>query len=483
MKKHLFTLALLSIAAPLFTTNKPSYSAKPTQPNVLMIIIDDMNDWIDLLDENGPIRTPQLGRLASRGTLFTNAYCSSPACNPSRVSLLTGLRPGTSGVYGNKTNWRAALPSAVTIPQQFMQHGYHVAGAGKIFHHHLAGAFHDASAFHQFRAMPDPPDAPMPQQKLNQLAWYGSPNTDWGVYPADEQNHVDVRTVDYCIERLNEDHGKPLFLAAGIFRPHMPFFAPASAFTKYPEDQVTLPLLKEDDLNDIPTGGKKLLSAKKWFWDGMMKAEGRKPGSWEASVRAYQACATFADTQVGRLLDGLDQSGKAGNTIIVLCSDHGYHLGEKKHWEKFALWEKTTHIPMIVVAPNVTTPGSVCEHPVDLTAIYPTLNELCGFTTPYKLDGVSLVPLLKNVDATWKHPAVMTYGRGNHAVRKGPWRYISYADGTEELYNHQTDKAEHNNLAPQKENAAVIARLRKFLPKVEAKAASDLKKPKSISTK
>ena len=360
-----------------------------------------------------------------------------------------------------------------------MQNGYHVAGAGKIFHHHLAGAFHDARAFHQFLAMPDPPDAPMPRQKLNQLAWYGSPNTDWGVYPKDEQNHVDVRTVDYCIERLKEDHGKPLFLAAGIFRPHMPFFAPESAFTKYSEDQVTLPLLKDGDLDDIPAGGKKLLNAKKWFWDGMMKAESQKPDTWKASVRAYQACATFADTQVGRLLDGLDQSGKAGNTIIVLCSDHGYHLGEKKHWEKFALWEKTTHIPMIIVAPNVTSPGSVCQHAVDLTAVYPTLNELCGFTAPHKLDGVSLVPLLKNVDANWQHPAVMTYGRGNHAVRQGPWRYIHYADGTEELYNHETDKAEHNNLATQKENAAVIARLRKFLPKVEAKAAPDLKKPKS----
>jgi len=448
------------------------------RPDVWFIVVDDLNDWIRLLDKDAPIRTPNLERLASRGVLFERAYTASPACNPSRVAVLTGLRPATSGVYGNKTDWRRALPDAVTLPRHFMDHGYRVEGAGKIFHHHYGGAFHDADSFHAFQGMPDPPDAPMPARKLNGLSWYGSPNTDWGIWPAREADHVDVRTVDFCIGRLRAKRDRPLFLACGIFRPHMPFFAPARWFDQYPKTGLELPELKDGDTADIPSGGQALLKQKAWFWKGMLKADQETPGAWRDAVRAYQACAGFADAQVGRLLDALDASGRADSTVIVLWSDHGYHLGEKTHWEKFALWEKTTHVPFLIVAPGVAKAGGVCHRPVDLMSVYPTLIELCGLTPKPELDGVSLLPLLRAPDAPWERPAVMTYQRGNHAVRSERWRYIRYADGSEELYDHSNDPNEWTNLADDPGRQDIKARLRKWLPKQSAKPAPDLKRPK-----
>ncbi len=452
--------------------------AGEARPDVLFIAIDDLNDWIQLLDKDAPIRTPNLERLAARGVLFTRAYTASPACNPSRVAVLTGLRPSTSGVYGNKTDWRRALPEATTLPQRFMAAGYDVEGAGKVFHHHYGGAFHDKPSFHKFQPLPDPPDSPMPPAKLNRLAWYGSPNTDWGPWPEQEKDHVDVRTVDYCIERLRAKRDRPLFLACGIFRPHMPFFAPRRWFAEYPKESVVLPKLKEDDTADIPAGGRKLLEQKAWFWRGMQKAETETPGAWRDAVRAYQVCATFADAQVGRLLEALDASGRADRTVIALWSDHGYHLGEKTHWEKFALWEKTTHVPLIVVAPGIAKPGSSCGRPVDLTAIYPTLLDVCGLPPAPDGDGVSLVPLLRDPNAAWERPAVMTYQRDNHAARSERWRYIRYADGTEELYDHANDPNEWSNLADDIGREEVKAQLRRWLPTKSAAPAPDMKRPR-----
>jgi len=450
--------------------------AELTRPNVLMIVVDDLNDWITLLDDEAPIRTPNLERLAARGVSFRRAYCASPACNPSRVAVLTGRRPSTTGVYGNKSDWRRALPDAVTLMQHFIAHGYRVEGAGKIFHHHLGGAFHDVASFHDFLLMQDPPDAPMPSKKLNGLADFGSPNTDWGIWP-EEGTHVDVRTVDDCTARLarHDADGPPLFLASGIFRPHMPFFAPAMAFAEYPRDRVVLPTLADGDLDDVPSGGMALWNAKRWFWDGMTAAEHASEGTWGDAVRAYQACAMFADAQIGRLLDALDSSGEADRTVIVLWSDHGYHLGEKEHWEKFALWEKTTHVPYIVVAPGVSVAGTRCDRPVDLMSVYPTLIELCGLSPRDDLDGVSVVPLLKDPATSWDRPALSTYLAGNHALRTERWRYIRYADATEELYDHEIDPHEWYNLADNPRHVALKRDLRRWMPEHDAANVPDLK--------
>lgn len=442
------------------------------KPDVLMIVVDDMNDWVSLLDPDSPVPTPNLERLAARGMSFTRAYCASPACNPSRVATLTGLRPTTSGVYGNGSDWRGALPDRKTIFQQFRDAGYYVAGAGKIFHHHLDGAFHDDDSFDRF--VPMRPQL-YPDKKLNRAPGYGSRNTDWGAWPPREEDSIDHATVE-AIELLLQEapEDRPLFLSCGIFKPHSPFFAPASVHERLGE--VNLPGRRDDDWEDLPSGARDLMEKKKWFWRGMMEVEKEFPGSYREFIRAYAACCLYADEQIGKVLDTLEATGRSENTIIVLWSDHGFHLGEKDHIEKFALWEKANRIPLLVVAPGITRPGSVCDRPVDLSALYPTLLALAGLPADSSCDGTSLVSLLENPSAVWELPALMTYGRGNHAVRSDRWRFIRYADGTEELYDHQVDPNEWKNLAGEGSYRAVLEEHRKWLPAEEAELVPNLKK-------
>lgn len=446
--------------------------ADVSRHDVLFIVVDDMNDWISVLDPEVPIRTPNLERLAKRGMLFTHAYCASPACNPSRVATLTGMRPSTTGVYGNKSDWRGAVPDRKTIMQQFMTAGYDVRGAGKIFHHHLDGAFHDDDSYRDFKHMCL---QEYPPNKLNDAPDYGSRNTDWGQWPSHVEDAIDFHTASYCVEALSCRAGdKPLFLACGIFKPHSPFFAPAKYHETY--HGMELPTRNVNDWNDLPAGAATLMRTKKWFWQGMMNVEKKQQGSYLNFVRAYAACASFADAQIGRVLDSLDQSPQRDNTIVVLWSDHGFHLGEKDNIEKFTLWVKSNHIPFIVFAPGVTKAGSSCHRPVDMTSLYPTLLELCGLPADANCDGCSLVPLLRDPRAKWDRPAMMTYMRGNHAVRTYRWRYIRYADGSEELYDHEADPHEWDNLAGQQRYAGVIAAHRKWLPITETKQVPDLKR-------
>jgi arylsulfatase A-like enzyme len=354
--------------------------------------------------------------------------------------------------------------------QQFQAAGYSVRGAGKIFHHKAEG-FHDKASFDDFQMM-----APqnMPPRKLNEADQYGSRNTDWGVWPPDEQNTIDFRTADYCIKALqNPPRDKPLFLACGIFKPHSPFFAPKQ-YHKGTE-KVRPPPRLSDDWKDLPGGAQMLMGNTKWFWNGMMKLDRRLPGSFDQFVQAYAACCVFADRQLGRVLDALDASPRRERTIVVLWSDHGFHLGEKNHIEKFALWEKSNHVPFIVVAPGVTGEGERCQRPVDLSVIYPTLLELGGLPGA-KCDGLSALSLLRDPDREWKQPALMTYGRGNHAVRSERWRYIRYADGSEELYDHTVDPHEWRNVAGSPEWEAVKAEHRAWLPAKEVAAVSNLRR-------
>ncbi len=358
--------------------------------------------------------------------------------------------------------------------------GYRVEGAGKIFHHHFGGAVHDESSFHEFLPMPDPPDAPMPLSKLNQLPEYGSANTDWGAWPEGEADALDVRSVDWCVERLLQSHDQPLFLACGLFRPHMPFFVPPRWLDSYPAGKTVLPTIFPNDLADVPEGAKALLAPSAGrFWRGMQEAEAQRPGSWREAVRHYQAAATFADAQIGRLLDALEVTPRGRAAIVVLWSDHGYQLGEKEAWEKFTLWEKATRIRFIVVAPGVTPANSICDRPVSLLDLYPTLVELASLEAPANLDGVSLLPLLREPSAPRLRPAVMTYLRGNHAVRSERWRYIRYANGDEELYDHARDPHEWTNLAGRDELAPVIAAHAHWLPRHDAPAVKDMPRPRS----
>lgn len=259
------------------------------KPDVLFIVVDDMNDWISLLDPAAPIKTPNLERLAQRGMRFTRAYCASPACNPSRVAALTGLRPSTTGVYGNKSDWQSTLSDRKTLMQQFMAAGYDVRGAGKIFHHQLDGAFHDDDSFDDFQHMQP---QKYPNEKLNGAPEYGSRNTDWGQWPKRVEDSIDFHTASYCVKALSEPVGdNPLFLACGIYKPHSPFFAPSEFHEKY--QSIGLPVRKTDDWSDLPTGAAALLKDKRWFWQGMMSVEQRQEKSYQNFIRSYAACATF----------------------------------------------------------------------------------------------------------------------------------------------------------------------------------------------
>jgi len=449
-----------------------AWAEKEPSPDVVMIVVDDMNDSISLLSPEHGIKTPNIEKLAKRGTSFTKAYCQSPACNPSRAAVMTGLNPSSTGVYGNKSDWKKAIKNHPTFFELFRSSGYQVEGAGKIYHHHLNGAFHHDESFDAFQHMDK---QNMPKVKLNKAPEYGSRNTDWGAWPLDERETIYFQSVDFCIQRLkSRNPAKPIFLTCGIFKPHSPFFAPPQYQATHGENfKITE---YAHDLEDLPSGANRILNLKKWFYQGMMKLDRKRPGSFQNFINSYAACCRFADAQIGRLMAAVDEHTKKENTIIILWSDHGFHLGEKQHIEKFALWERTTRVPFIIVAPDIANPGSECETPVDLSSIYPTLCDLAKIkNAPRNLDGHSLVPLLNNDFEDWPYPALSTYGVGNHAVRKDNWRFIHYSDGSKELYNLKSDPNEWHNLADKPQYKKIISRLTSYLPKKEKEQVKDLK--------
>jgi len=441
----------------------PSSSALGKRPDVLFIAIDDMNDWTTLFNSDNPIKTPNLERLAKRGMFFSRAYCAAAACCPSRAAIMTGVQPFNSGVYGNKDKWAKLMPDAVTVSRYFFENGYRTRGAGKIFHHGKSGAdIKYKPSFEKFFKM-----LPARWQGKNYNGYTKKPLSrviyDWGEHTL---KMIDLDTVEWCedVMESEKDSTSPMFLAAGIFKPHLPFYAPPETFKKYPFDKTKMVEMKENDLDDVPPIGRKLASKEDFIYKNTTEKPVDDPGSLKKMVQCYQASADFADQMVGRLLDKLDSTGRADNTIIVLWADHGYHLGDKESCVKFTLWEKANRVPFIIVAPGVTKPGTRCEKPVGLIDVYPTLVELAGLAQKDGIDGKSLVPLMKDPKQKW-HPAIMTMGKGNHAIRSDRWRYIRYSDGTEELYDHKNDPWEWTNLAGKKQYAKVINEHKKYLPK------------------
>jgi arylsulfatase A-like enzyme len=278
-----------------------------------------------------------------------------------------------------------------------------------------------------------------------------------------DEEMIDHINVTRAIEQINRKHEKPWFIACGLIKPHMAFSVPKKYFDKFPLESIELPKVPADDLDDIPAAGIK-----------MAKPNGDhakiiKSGRWKDAVQSYLATINFADAQLGRLIDALDRSPYKDNTIICLWSDHGWHLGEKQHWRKFALWEEATKAPMIWIVPGVTPAGRVCARPIDYMNIYPTLNDLCQLSAPknpkgQKLAGLSMRTLLADPTAAWERPALTTYGQNNHSLRGEHFRYIRYADGSEELYDHRTDPMEFTNLAKKQDLFDVKKRFSKWLP-------------------
>lgn len=437
-----------------------------SQPNVLFIAVDDLNDWVGCLGGHPQVKTPNIDALAKRGTLFSNAHCQAPLCNPSRSSLLTGLRPSSTGIYGLMPGIRDVEKTRqhVTLPQTFTAAGYHSFTVGKIYHDGSIKPKDQAAEFGTWmktggKGLPPAPIAHLPGPQLAAM--------DWGVWPERDEDTPDYKIASGAIEALQSaPKDKPFFISAGFRLPHVPCYAPQKWFDLYPDESLQMPPILENDRRDTPRFSWYL----HWKLPEPRLSTLVKAGEWRPLVRAYLATTSFMDAQVGRLLAALEESGRSDNTIVVLWSDHGWHLGEKEITGKNTLWERSTRVPLIFAGPGVTK-GAVSRRPVELLDIFPTLLEMAGFSSRPDLDGHSIVPLLKKADAPREWPAITTHNHDNHSVRTEEWRYIRYADGSEELYDLKRDPNEWTNIASTEEAKPVKANLVQWLPKVNLKPA------------
>jgi len=474
LARHVLNGAILAVLAAVV----PISAQQAARPDVLFIAVDDLNDWIGVLGGHPQAKTPNIDLLAKRGMLFSNAHTAAPSCNPSRAALMTGVLPSTSGVYSNAFDWRRApaLRDKPTLPQYLRGHGYKAMRGGKIYHawsftpDGFIGTTHPPSWDVGYPSL----NRQMPEE-IRPLYWPINRNPgliygmfDWAPVGAEDWATADGQVVSWARRRLLEKRDEALFLAVGIYRPHLPWYVPQRYFDMHPIDKIELPAVLADDLDDVPRYARRGSSSRihKWVVEN---------DHWKKAVQGYLASISFADAMVGRLIDALDQSGKADKTIVVLWSDHGWHLGEKGYWRKFSLWEEATHVPLIVVAPGVTAAGSQTAKPVSLMDLYPTLCELAGVAVPKHTEGFSLVPLLKDANAQWDHAAVTSWGYQNHSVRGERYRYIRYEDGGEELYDHRIDPHEHRNLAANPDLAARKAALAKHLPTLNARPLAGLR--------
>mgnify|MGYP001324038922 CR=1 FL=1 len=441
------------------------------RPDMLFIAVDDLNDWTGCLGGHPQARTPNLDALAARGVLFENAQCSAPACNPSRAALMSGLRPYATGIYENHHSYSIPLRDVLTLNRYLRQQGYLVLGAGKIYHRHGL-PIGQAEHWDDYYSAPASPPPPRPDMTGLRRAHF-----DWGPLEAADEDMQDYRLASWGAQQLEKHHDRPLFLAVGFIKPHLPWYVPRKYFDMFPLETIQLPRTIPDDLNDIPPAGVKMATLQ-----GDHQAV-TKAGLWASGVQAYLATIAFVDAQIGRLIAAADRSWRSNRLVIVLWSDHGWHLGEKQHWRKFTLWEESARAPLIVVAPGIARSGGRCAAPVDFMSVYPTVCDLLRLPIPPHVQGRSLLPLLRDPASPWPGVGLTTHGRGNHGVRDRDWRYIRYEDGSEELYDHRTDPNEWTNLAARTESAAVIARLKAFLPAAEAEEAPRAKADEETETK
>lgn len=435
----------------LLTCSTTTAADKPM--NVLLLIVDDLNTW-QLGDTDryaGKVVAPNIRRLAESGVEFRRAYTASPVCCPSRTAFLSGVRPWQSGLYDNglDSSGSDALKKATPLPGVFKTAGYLTAAYGKVGHGWNLGKVWDDHMPH--RRDPAPPAAPfLPFTRGEQ---------DWGPTHLAEEQMNDTKYADAAIKQLQKKHDKPFFVACGLFHPHMPWYVPQKYFDLFPLDEVKLPPLGENDLDDVPPLGQAITKGKSKFVDQVIEGNVHKEG-----VRAYLATTAYADAQIGRVLDALDESDYRDNTVVVFMSDHGFHLGEKHHWQKSTLWEEATHCNLVVRVPGTTKPKGLCERFVSLQDVYPTLMELCDLKPPAAVEGRSLVPLLKDPAAAWESTAVTAFGDRYVTLRTEKYRYIRYREGEEELYDHSTDPHEWTNQIKNKDYATDLSLLRSKVP-------------------
>jgi len=447
-----------------------------------------LNNWIEPLGGHPQAKTPNLARFNQQSVTFTNSFCSAPACNPSRTALMTGKAPYLTGVYDNPQIWRQVLPNETTLGQHFQAAGYWTARAGKIYH----------------ATMPDPKswNAYFPT-RTNQMPDYYLPSTDpdtrevvftkqdnevreadrkaresftmpefKGRYcafdfepvPKPDEETGDYQSVDWICDQLEKPHDKPFFLACGIYRPHLPWYVPQKYFDAFPLDFVQLPKILQNDLDDVPEAGQKI--CRQNYHHHVTQA-----GLWKSAVQGYLASIYYADAMVGKLLKSLEQSAYADNTIVVIFSDHGWQLGEKQDWSKFALWQNVLNTVLMIKAPKKSpgleqgsADGIGCDENVCLDDIFPTLTQLCGIHDKPDASGTSLVPQLKNPKAKRHLPVISCLGEHHFSVIKDHWHYIRYQDGSEELYHMKNDPEEWTNLANDKHYNDIKQKLKTIIP-------------------
>ncbi|MEN8834548.1 MAG: sulfatase [Polaribacter sp.] len=471
MKKYIVLVVVLLFAFSCQTKKKEAVKEVQSKPNVLFIAVDDLNNWISPIQNFSNIKTPNFDRLAKMGVTFTDAHVQAPLCGPSRASLMTGLRPSTTGIYGMtpdnqiRREGNLATKDIAFLPEQFSNNGYHTMGIGKLFHVHAPDSlFHESGG--RVKGF-----GPYPKKRF---VWdgfgkgvrgiHGRTNTDWGAFPENDSLMPDHDTANWAIERLKRAYNKPFFLGVGFLRVHVPLYVPQKWFDLYPLDEIETPPYKSDDLNDIPAVGMKIndlpmMPSTEWA---------KESGEWKKIVQAYLACISYVDYELGRVLDALESSKYADNTIIVLWSDHGYRLGEKGTFAKHALWETATKAPLIFAAPNLPK-GKKIDTPVEMLSIYPTLLELSGLPAYNRNEGISLVNMMRNDTEIEDSYALTTFGMSNHAVKVDGFRYIRYEDGGEEFYDHSIDPNEWNNEAKNPKYKAQIEKMKALLPEVNSK--------------
>ena len=471
MKKTLFSwLLLFAVVLPL--ANPPCQAA--AKPNMLFIAIDDLNDWVGCLDGHSQARTPNIDRLAKRGTLFVNAHCQGPICGPSRASLLSGYYPHVTGIYqqpaGKAMEKDKTFFHGQMVSHYFADHGYRTLAVGKITHGYPAKLAFDSYGGKFAGSGPKPSGGRRFNYHLPNVPWTGT-QTDWGAFPDREEEMSDHKSADWAVERLAEESKQPFFLAVGFVRPHVPFYVPQKWFDLFPLGDVQLPPVRNDDLLDVPEISRRIHELPKY--PGLAFLQKNDNEQFRKCVQAYLACVAFVDHQVGRVLDALDKGPHAADTVVVLFSDHGYHLGEKDRVSKHSLWEESTRVPL-VVAPAKSQgeqfgkAGQLCSKPVGLIDLYPTMLQMGGLPAKKSNQGDSLVPLLKNPSANWRFSTLTTYARGNHTLRSERYRYLRFEDGSEELYDHAEDPNEWTNLATRLKYAKLLKQFRKELPAKEA---------------
>ncbi len=452
------------LAVTLFFASSTTNLFGAAPPNVLFIAIDDQNDWVGTLGGHKLAKTPNLDALAARGTVFLNAHCQDPLCNPSRTSLLLGLRSTSTGIYGLSPWFRTveSLKDRVALPQHFHAHGYRTLCGGKIYH---GGAGGPKSKSQEFDVVgPNFGVGAKPASKLIPPTPMGNNGLmDWGAFPHNDEDKGDYKLASWTIDQLkNRSKEQPFFLAAGFFLPHVPCYITQPWLDAVPDDDSVLPSVLDTDRDDTPRFSWYI----HWHLPEPRLKWVKENNQWRNLVRSYLASTSFVDAQIGRILKTLEDEGLSDNTIVVVWGDHGWHLGEKLITGKNTLWERSTRVPLIFAGPGVAK-GGRCIQPAELLDIYPSLIDLCQLKPRDDLEGHSLMPQLKNADTTREWPAITSHNQGNHAVRSLRYRFIHYADGSEELYDMEKDPKEWNNIVNDESMKSVVEEHRRWLPKID----------------